>query len=229
MKRKVLTFLAAALFLLALSCSCFADVSATGSVRFDGNTLKSSFSAADLTGAVSQLEPGDFVTFTITLLNDSSISGDWFMRSDIIKSFEDSSPASGGAYSYDLVYIAPDGTSTPLYTNALVGGEGAAGGEGLRDVGESLKNYFYIGTLAARQQGTVRLVIGLDGETQGNNYQNTLADLQMGFAVEPTGQSTSVRTGDETRILPWLIGAAVGGLGLLTVAVIRLRAGRKKR
>ncbi|GFI58845.1 hypothetical protein IMSAG025_02309 [Muribaculaceae bacterium] len=33
----------------------------------------------------------------------------------------------------------------------------------------------------------VTLKVVLDGETQGNTYQNTLASLQMNFAVEKTG------------------------------------------
>ena len=32
--------------------------------------------------------------------------------------------------------------------------------------------------------GIITLEVALDGETQGNSYQDTLADLQMNFAVE---------------------------------------------
>lgn len=55
---------------------------------------------------------------------------------------------------------------------------------GLHEATSSLKVYFLLGTLERGQSGQVTLNVGLDGETQGNSYQDTLANLTMNFAVE---------------------------------------------
>ena len=60
----------------------------------------------------------------------------------------------------------------------------SAAGEGLKEATSSLKEYFYLDTLSRNQSGVITLEVALDGETQGNDYQDTLADLQMEFAVE---------------------------------------------
>ena len=48
----------------------------------------------------------------------------------------------------------------------------------------SLEEFFYLDRLVPGGDGIVTLKVELDGETQGNTYQNTLASLQMNFAVE---------------------------------------------
>ena len=56
-------------------------------------------------------------------------------------------------------------------------------GAGLHEI--DLKEFFYLDRLDSGSTGKVSLTIALDGETNGNGYQNTLARLQMAFAVEP--------------------------------------------
>ena len=98
------------------------------------------------------------------------------------------SGTSGGAYAYRLAYTDKDGRETVLFDSDTVGGEGESGaGEGLKQAADALGNkgqYLYLDTLAQGEGGSIRLDVALDGETQGNDYQNTLADLQMKFAVE---------------------------------------------
>ena len=53
-------------------------------------------------------------------------------------------------------------------------------------------------TLAKGDKGRITLEVELDGETQGNDYQNTLADLQMNFAVELSRQREPERTNTPT-------------------------------
>ena len=72
-----------------------------------------------------------------------------------------------------------------LYDSDAVGGDSTARGEGLHKVSNSLEDYLYLDTLTPEQKGTVSLKVSLDGETQGNGYQNTFANLQINFAVEP--------------------------------------------
>lgn len=42
----------------------------------------------------------------------------------------------------------------------------------------------YLGRLDGSGTGNLRLVVVLDGETQGNDYARTLASLKLNFAVE---------------------------------------------
>ena len=44
-----------------------------------------------------------------------------------------------------------------------------------------MEDYFYLDRLDKNETGTVELEVGLEGETQGNAYQNTLAKLQLNF------------------------------------------------
>ena len=74
------------------------------------------------------------------------------------------------------------------------------------------------------QSGVITLGVRLDGETQGNAYQDTLAKLQMQFAVEEnTTISTIPKTGDPSQILIFAGVMLVSGLFLLGIAIARLR------
>ena len=67
----------------------------------------------------------------------------------------------------------------------------------------------------------VTLTVSLEGETQGNIYQNTAARIQMNFAVElkDAGGKTAVKTGDENNLTPYYIGMVVAGLLFLYLAL----------
>lgn len=84
----------------------------------------------------------------------------------------------------------------------------------------------------------MKLLVGLDGESQGNIYQDTLAKLMMNFAVEdnsnPTSQNpptfttttSKVKTGDI-----WSIASAVVfviGIILMILAFVSDRKGAKQ-
>lgn len=100
---------------------------------------------------------------------------------------------------YRLAYTNKDGEKETLFDSDTVGGESTNDvisrmGEGLRGATNALKDYFYLDTLAHGDGGMITLEVALDGETQGNDYQDTLADLQMNFAVElQAGEPTSNR------------------------------------
>lgn len=58
-------------------------------------------------------------------------------------------------------------------------------GIGLHEATKELeRQFFLVDTLSKGQTGKVELTVTLEGETQGNDYQDTLADLTMEFAVE---------------------------------------------
>ena len=111
--------------------------------------------------------------------------------------------------------------------------------EGLHQATGTLEKYFYLDRLASGEKATVNLYVGLDGETQGNAYQDTLAKLQMNFAVEkvrvdsPTvikrGSNTvTVQTGDTTPIILLSILALASGCVILFVAAKQMKERRKE-
>ena len=147
--------------------------------------MTSNFDSSDVAGSVSSLLPGDSVTIRLDLENQDKKSTDWYMTNEVISSLEDSQEsASGGAYTYILTYTDSAGAVTTLYSSENVGGEkNSPSGEGLHEA--SQEDYFYLDRLDSGKSGSVSLTVALDGETNGNGYQNTLARLQMAFAVEP--------------------------------------------
>lgn len=156
-------------------------------VTFTGDQMKSSFQSSELSDAASALQPGDQITFQIALKNEDSGSTDWYMSNEVLASLEDSQRvAQGGAYTYILTYRNAADEETVLYSSENVGGERRVqpSGEGLHEATDSLEQFFYLDTLQTAQDGLITLKICLDGETQGNAYQDTLAKLQMNFAVE---------------------------------------------
>ena len=212
-------------------------------VTFDGSRMTSTFKNTYIDDAVYKLQPGDKVTIHLTLTNDHNADTDWYMTNEVLNSLEDSQTvAEGGAYSYILTYVNPQGESTPLYNSESVGGEDTTAGEGLHQATDSMEDYFYLDTLAAKETGEITLVVKLEGETQGNAYQDTLAKLQMNFAVELTQadktpgtpaqtlKKTSVKTGDTNRVLYLSIAALVAGLACAGAAIYKIRqAGRDKK
>ncbi len=229
--------------------------------------MESSFSTADINDVIGGMQPGDNVIITLNLKNENRTTTDWYMRNEVLYSLEDRSTnkeTSGGAYTYRLVYTDKDGKVNTLFDSDTVGGESADDtinrmGEGLKSATNALKDYFYLDTLAKGAGGVVTLEVALDGETQGNHYQDTLADLQMDFAVElrdtpgggggggggtpdtpgtpntpdTPGSTTSrtgvVRTGDDNQIVLFSVISGVTGLLLLLYCIYNLRAYRKRR
>ena len=128
-----------------------------------------------------------------------------------------------------------------LYSSESIGGERdgrAARSEGLHQATDSLKDFFFLEQLDSKEKASISLNVALDGETHGNTYQNTMAKLQMNFAVEQTGSTTttrsrrdsdriytvgSVQTGDQNQILLWSLLSLLFGLGFVGLAAVSLR------
>ena len=174
---------------------------------------------------------------------------------EVLESLEDASPAAGGAYQYELSYQG-SGETKVLYSSTSVGGENVSGaGEGLHEASDSLEQFFYLDHLSGGKEGTITLVVGLNGETQVASYQNTLARLRLNFAVEETagnggggGGSSSgggngggsptpgsavyspgaVQTGDPGGMAFWSALALLSGLLLLVCAVVSMRRERRE-
>lgn len=226
--------------------------------------MVSTFTTADINDVVSGMQPGDNVIITLRLKNANPTTTDWYMQNEVLYSLEDRSANSqtgGGAYTYRLAYTDKDGEVNVLFDSDTVGGESAEEtiahmGEGLHGATNALKDYFYLDTMYNGEGGTITLEVALDGETQGNHYQDTLADLQMEFAVElrddlpdspnpgnppenvddsqpprpNSGRNTGVvRTSDDSNLPLFLAISGVTGLVLLIYCIYCFREHRKRK
>ena len=198
--------------------------------------MTDNYSASEYVDAVSGLQPGDDITFAITLSHENDSKADWYIANDVVKTLEENSEASGSAYEYRLTYTNPSGQVSTLYDSEVVGGDE---GNGLADATNALEDYIGLGQLTKGQTAKVELRVALDGETEGNAYFDTLARLKLKFAVEPEPEPTrrterrTVQTGDETRsrLFPLYVIMAVSGValaGLATYGVIERRKEKRE-
>ena len=186
MKKKILCLLLAGILGTGMAVPAQAE-ELTGSTawkaEFDGEGVQSNFTSQQMAEEVSGMLPGDSLELHMEVENSSGTDTDWYLSSEIVKSLEESNGnAQGGAYGYRLWYEDPKGEETLLFDSEAIGGED--GEEALKEATRSLEEYLYLDTLAEGESGQVFLRVALDGETQGNSYQNTLAQLQLNFAVE---------------------------------------------
>lgn len=254
-KTKALIFtLAAAVFIAAAPQTARAD---GWHVTFtDKKKMKSNFKNNHIDERVSELQPGDSAEFEITLKNENPATTDWYMSNKVIQSLEEANKAAaGGGYSYYLSYTDSKKKETILYNSNRVGGDekttpNGTTLEGLHQATNQMEvdeEYFFLDDLKKGQSGKVLLKVELDGETQGNDYQDTLAELALRFAVElpETGSQkkqreikrvnrtvremrNAVKTGDERNMLPYFIIGAISGLILLLVGFYSLSLRKKE-
>ena len=249
MKKRMFCFVTALLLMTGSVLTVQAEEHKGGdgwAVEFNGEKMESNFSTGSLSDVILAMQPGDRAAISLSLKNSADYTTDWYMTNEVLSSLEDSqSVANGGAYSYILTYTDHAGEATTLYSSEAVGGEKASSaGEGLHEATDSLKDYLYLERLNSGESGRISLEVALDGETQGNAYQDTLADLQMNFAVEkvtasaetapPTGESTTpggsaVRTGDTSHLGLWSAAALISGFVILILAIMRLKNNRRER
>ncbi len=256
MKKKIMAYALLAGMLFSASATVRAEShTAESNVSFTGeNTLAADYTSAEMNDAVYNLQPGDDITINLNLKNDNPSAANWYITNEVLQALEETagSSASGGAYEYELIYTGPDGSQEVLFTSDTVGGENSGSRVGLKAATSGLEDYLYLDTIAPGQQGLITLRVALDGETEGNSYQNTLASLQMNFAVDTTtvynetitevvdeegnpvpenssSRTEIVRTSDESNMLPFIIAAAVSGLLLLLLAILGMKERRKQK
>lgn len=233
MKRKLAAFLLIMAVMLAMPMAAHAETlngEEGWTVNFTADEkMESNFGVNAIDDTLKNMQPGDTANFKIALLNTSGKTVDWYMLNEIVKSLEDSTRASGGAYSYLLTYTDSAGAVTELYNSDTVGGEDSKAPEGLHEVDSNLKNYMFLERMQTGRTGTVNLKVVLEGESQGNIYQDTKADLRMRFAVEVV-PTRHVVTGDEgTNLKPVYIGMAAAGILLLVLAIDGMVQNKKKK
>lgn len=208
---------------LALPAMAFANSLDGGSwtVKYtSGGALEDNYSQSEYATNVGGMQPGDDITMQFTLSHENDTAADWYMANEVIKSLEEGS-ANGSAYGYVLTFEGPSASRT-LYDSSKVGGDNTTG---LKEATEGLEDFFYLDTLKKGQTATVKLVVSLDGETEGDDYFNTLARLKAKFAVDPQTTTTRkiVKTGDETNLFPFYVAMAVSGALLLVIGVASMR------
>jgi hypothetical protein len=195
MKNRVLRLLLTFGVVAGLAVSAFAtdhQGSQDWLVTFDGTQMKQNFSSTSMADSFSgeSIQPGDTITMKVSIKNTYDGKTDWYMSNAVVASFEDTGTASGStkssAYTYTLTYYPPSGSSQLLYNSHDVGGDvqDYTTTRGMGEATEGLKDFFKLDTLSKDQSGYLTLVVHLDGETEGNSYQDTLAKLKMNFAVE---------------------------------------------
>ncbi len=193
------------------------------------------FSTSDMDDVIYGMQPGDNAILTIHLKNENKKATDWYMLNKVLYSLEDRSPnkgTRGGAYTYILTYTNASGVPKTLFDSETVGGDDVSqAGQGLHEATDALEEFFFLDTLAGGEKSKITLEIALDGETNGNDYQNTLADLQMRFATELSTRTATVsehavrrvtadvRTGDDFNLTPFIGAACVSGTLLLFLAL----------
>ena len=236
MKRKFAAFLLILCLMLALPMAASAETQNGASdwlVTFTtANRIVSNFDNTTIDETLNNLQPGDTANLKITVLNSGGKTVDWYMTNDVVKSLEDSSEASGGAYSYILTYTTSAGTGRELYNSNTVGGEDSPAGAGLNEINETelKKDWIFLEQMATGRSGVVNLQVSLEGESQGNSYQDTMAELHMRFAAEVVPTRTIVKTGDEgTELKPIYIGMAAAGVLMLGLAIEGGVSNKKKK
>lgn len=251
MNKRIVSVICLLCLIFSISAAAYAEHQETtiGTVWFnaDGKTMSNDFQKnltdatveSELIKRMDQMQPGDNVTFLINLRNDYSKSTNWYMTSKIVSSLEEGA-AKDGAYTYHLWYKNnTSGKTTDIYDSSRIGGvigDSEVSSTGLLEINSALKEdytarngekYFYLDNLSRGQGGQVFLNIELDGETQGNAYQDRLADLKMNFAVQvvepnsppPSSNRNAPKTGDENNLLPYYIVMIVSGLMFLYFAL----------
>lgn len=203
----------ASFFATMTPASAFADDFVgenTWQVVFTGSAMEENFNEDEYVDQIGHLQPGDSVKFQVRLENQADYDTNWYMTNKVVETLEEDvnnrTSAKDGFYSYRLSYVNPAGEEMVLYNSDAIGSESQyLDEEGLHQATNALKDYFFLDMLQPNQVANVYLDIKMDGETEGNEYQDTLAKLKMNFAVEHAQNATTTtppKTGTEITKSP---------------------------
>ncbi len=226
------------------------DIPVNWTVTFtSGGDMSSTFKSGEINEKISQMQPGDRTNFTVTLKNDYAEATDWYMKNEVLSSLEQSvKNASGGAYTYVLSYTDSANKTTTMFNSDTVGGSKEEGesADGLREATVGREDWSFLYNLASGASGKVQLEVALDGVTQGNNYQDTVADMMLEFGVEVTAPvtptpsvtpaptvtpgtntgkvGTLVKTGDNNKPILFIVLIGIAGVVLLVLAILGIKS-----
>ncbi len=152
--------------------------------------LSSNFDSKEINEVIGAMQPGDTAIFTVNVVSEHGDASDWYLKNSVVQALEESTKAAkagGGAYAYTLTYKGNSSSEydKELFNSDMVGGDSSADDpEGLKQATSSLEEWAYLGTLSTGESGKIELTVSLDGESQGNRYQDTVADILIQLAVE---------------------------------------------
>lgn len=171
------------------------------------------------------MQPGESRELTVSI--SSTVDSRWWIENQVIYSSEDIGQSEGahteqnadegrtasGGYEYELYYY-PDANNMSedsrvnLLDKERVGGDNTTSGVGLHQATVSLEDFTeFEDSLKPGETGLISLKITVDGETQGNAYQDTAFAVRLRFAAEtnttttvtPGASRTTTTTGSTTR------------------------------
>lgn len=250
MKRKISALAAAFLLPAALVLTVpFVSFAADSTVVYDGGSkLKESNTALTI-----PVIPGSTETTQIALTNTTGSSTNWYMASEVLRSLEDAGKdATGAAYTYALSYTPPAGETFSIYDSSWIGGEESEGllevnaslGEGYFFLGNLGKDETGIITLTIglngesavnnyqAVKGSLKTGFAVEVVPQGGQggggktvqkvtkYETQLVRLDDEDVARSSGRP---KTGDESRILLYVILALASGVGCMVMGIGKFR------
>ena len=211
--------------------------------------METNFTAKDFGRIITNLQPGDDVTFKVTYQNQASETTEWYMKNEVERTLEQTQKEAKridgtgnheeGGYKYELTNYTNDGSAEVLFksTDQMVGGreKSIKGKVGLEEATNALEeDWFHIQTLKSGQDGYLILKIAFEGETEVNDYMDTDGIVNMQFAVElepdepGNPPSKRVNTGDYTQVTMWVAIMMAAGVLLLILAIVSKKRDKKE-
>lgn len=235
-KSALLTLTLTLMMIICLALPAYATTqSFKGKSTFDGNKIKSNFNSGEVAQAVSNLQPGDDMKFTVSYTNNYNGETDWYLENEVVKTLEKTkgTNAKNGGYSYELIHTDSNGNRRTLFSNGSIGGEATPDGmQGLEQATNALDEWFFLEKLGYKETGKVTLKVALEGETQANDYMDTDGELDLRFAVEVSKSGSGsggrrVNTGDTTMLKLWTAVCLMSAALLFILAAFSRRRDRK--
>lgn len=129
-----------------------------------------------------EMEPGEAKSLDLTLSNDSADEMKFYMSANILKDIAQEGDSRTAVYTFD---ISKNDSDTSFFSAVISGGANnniSIGKEYLTD------NNILLDTLKKGESSKVSIVLELDGDSAGNDYQGTSGEVQFVFSSELPGQ-----------------------------------------
>ncbi len=227
--RKISSLVLVVLILMSMTVTAFAadsTITYTGKDKFEF-APGSEYTTSDLFDGFKGVMPGDERSETITIKNTSK-SCDYIivsmraeLHNELPESNKDANPmhqtvkdeagslAQMHKFLANMHLVVKNG-STVIF-------------EGTADQLDGLEKAVKLGTLRRNKSMTLTADLTVDMD-MGNEFQNFAGEVDWVFSVEERNDPDKPKTGDETRILPYILLLTVGVTGMAVLLI-----GKRKR